>query len=169
MVIDIKEQSGKPLPKVVLNHVKNCPECKNYMNLGKEMSSNEPVANISEDLIQNLNMKILSNIMDSGNKRQVKNTRKHFSLIPVTVVVLILIITFGIFILNTNRNTAGILDTKSIFSLSWEKNIKSVNELIKKVESPIVREAEELKKSVNCAKDFLREVVDFGLPGIPIW
>jgi len=166
MVIDRKEESGKPLPKMVSKHVMNCPECKTYMNLGKEMSRNEPVLNISEDLIQNLNRKILSNIMDSGNKRQLKNTRNNFFLIPVAAVILILIITFGIFLLNSNRNTVGPLKTKSIFSMGGKTNIKSINELITKVESPIIREAEELKKSVNFAKDYLRKVVDFGLPGI---
>jgi len=166
MVIDQKEESGKPLPKMVLKHVMNCSECKTYMNIGKEMSKNEPVLNISEYLIQNLNRKILSNIMDSGNKMQLKNTRNNFFMIPVVAVILILIIIFGIFLLNNNRNTADPLVTKSIFSIGGEKNIKSINELIAKVESPIVREAEELKKSVNFAKDYLRKVVDFKLPGI---
>jgi len=163
IVIDRKEESGKPLPKIVSKHVMSCSECKTYMNLGKEMSRKEPDLNISEYLIQNLNRKILSNIMDSGNKRQLKNTRNNFFLIPVATVILILIITFGIFLLNTKRNTAGPLEIKSIFSMGGEKNIKSINELITKVESPIVREAEKLKKSVNYAKDYLWEVVDFGV------
>ncbi len=167
IIINMTEVFGRSLPKFASDHISNCPECRMYMELGKKLSTTAPVSNIPEYLIQNLNNKIISKLSNPEKKIEPKFFGNIFSRIPITVAIFILIITTGIIIMNINRKNPTLSEKAPVFSMKNKNNIINLNKLLTRVESPIIEEADNLKKSLNSAGTYLRSVIDFGLPGIP--
>jgi len=166
IIINRMEESGKSLPKIASNHILNCPECRTYMKVGKTMSMTDPVSNISENLIHNLNKKIVLRLDHSAKKKEPKFSGNLFLRISITTSMLILIITAGIIIMNINKKTTVSTNKQPLFSVKIEKDLINLNKLLTRVESPIIEEADKLKSSLKLAETYLRSVIDFGLPEI---
>ena len=166
LIIDSREDSGKKLPRFVSGHLEKCSGCRAYINLGRELRSVDPYAVISDQSMTDLNRKISANIYNNKPGEEKRGFRL-FSPVSIAAIFFIVIISFGVILFQginkPSENNAG----KPIINLTAAGNIKNINDLFSRVESPIQREAEDLKKTVNSAGEYLKSVMDFGLPGIP--
>lgn len=73
----------------------------------------------------------------------------------------------GVILFQGINKSSEIAGGKPLVNIAASGSIKNINDLFSRVESPIKREAEDLKRSINSAGEYLKSVMDFGLPGIP--
>ena len=90
-----------------------------------------------------------------------------FSFVPVASTLFIIILSLGIILFQNLDKPSVISRSNSIINVAAGNNLKNISDLFTNVESPMVREAEELKRTINSAKEYLSSVMDFGLPGLP--
>jgi len=167
ILIDRSEDSPKPLPRMVSNHINKCRECKTYLSLGKQLYAAEPDYGISDPAIFDLNRKIFTAVTSEKPDNKIRVKSRLFSPVLMTAIFLIAIISLGVILYKgLYKPSEKIVETQFI-NVAAAKNTKNLNDLFSRVESPIIREAEELKKSVKAAGKYLKSVMDFGLPGIP--
>ena len=69
IIIDYREESGKTLPGMVRAHLKNCRDCRAYMNLGKQLKETEYDTSITNSSIHKLNTKIFSNLENQSKEK----------------------------------------------------------------------------------------------------
>lgn len=167
IIIDSHEESGKVLPGIVLTHLKNCRDCRAYVNLGKQLNDSDFVTGIADSSIHELNTKIFSNLDNQSEGKTIKLKSRIFPSIPVAATFFIIILSLGIVLFQNFNKPSVISEANPIINVVNTKNLKNISKLFTNVESPMVREAEELKRAVNSAKEYLSSVMDFGLPGIP--
>ncbi len=167
ILIDYHEESGKTLPGMVRAHLNNCRNCSAYMNLGKQLKESDSDTGITDSSIHELNKKIFSHLENPGEENIVKLKSRIFSFVPVATVLFFIVISLGIFLFQNLRRPPVISESNSIINVATTKNLKNISDLFTNVESPMVREAEDLKRTINSAKEYLSSVMDFGLPGIP--
>ncbi|MCK5220108.1 MAG: hypothetical protein KAR14_00885 [Candidatus Aminicenantes bacterium] len=167
ILIDYHEESGKTLPGMVRTHIKNCRNCRVYMNLGKQLEETDSDTGISDSSIHELNKKIFSHLKNPGEENIVKLKSRIFSFVPVAATLFFIIISLGIILFQNLRKPQVISGSNPIINVAATKNLKNIGDLFTNVESPMVREAEDLKRTINSAKEYLSSVMDFGLPGIP--
>ena len=166
-IIDSREESGKTLPGFVTSHLKNCPGCRAYTNLGKQLRETDFETGIADSSIHELNNKIFSNLENQSEEKTMKLKRRIFLSVPVAATILIIVISLGIILFQDIGKPSDTIKEVSLLKSAAARNIKNLDDLFIKVESPIVNEAEELKRSLTLAGKYLRSVMDFGLPGIP--
>jgi len=167
IIIDYREESGKTLPGMVRAHLKNCRGCRAYMNLGKQLKETEYDTSITNSSIHKLNTKIFSNLENQSKEKTIKMKSRIFPSLPVAATLFIIITSLGIFLFQNLNKPSVISEETPIINIATAKNLKNIGDLITNVESPMVREAEDLKRTINSAKEYLSSVMDFGLPGIP--
>ena len=163
-IIDSREESGKTLPGFVTSHLKNCPGCRAYTNLGKQLRETDFETGIADSSIHELNNKIFSNLENQSEEKAMKLKRRIFPSVPVAATIFIIVISLGIILFQDIGKPSDTIKEVSLLKSAAARNI---NDLFTRVESPIVNEAEELKRSLTSAGKYLRSVMDFGLPGIP--
>lgn len=163
-IIDSREESGKTLPGFVTSHLKNCPGCRAYTNLGKQLRETDFETGIADSSIHELNNKIFSNLENQSEEKTMKLKRRIFPSVPVAATIFIIVISLGIILFQDIGKPSDTIKEVSLLKSAAARNI---NDLFTRVESPIVNEAEELKRSLTSAGKYLRSVMDFGLPGIP--
>lgn len=166
-IIDSREESGKTLPGIVTSHLKNCPGCRAYMNLGKQLKETDSDTGIADSSIRELNNKIFSNLENHNNEKIGKLKRRMFPSVPVAATIFIIVISLGIILFQDIGKPSDTINEVSLLKSAAARNIKNIDDLFTRVESPIINEAEELKRSLTSAGKYLRSVMDFGLPGIP--
>lgn len=167
IIIDSYEESGKVLPGMVRSHLKSCQDCRVYMNLGKQLKESDSVTGIADSSIHELNIKIFSNLDNQREEKIIKLKRRIFPSVPVAATLFFIVLSLGIFLFQNLNKPSKISESNHLINIASAKNLKKVSNLFSSVESPMVREAEELKRAVNSAKEYLSSVMDFGLPGIP--
>lgn len=167
IIIDSREETGRKLPGFVSKHLEKCRDCRAYRNLGKQLSSVDPYSTISDLSMADLNRKIVSELHSNNTKGKDRFRRRIFSPVPVAAALFFIILSLGIFLFQNLDEPSKTFDSNLMAGFETPKNIKGLNDLFTKVESPIVKEAEELRRSLNSAGKYLRSVMDFGLPGIP--
>ena len=166
LIIDSREDSGKKFPGFVSEHLKKCSGCRAYENLGRQLSSVNPYDVISDQSMTDLNRKISANIYND-KPGESKRSIRLFSPIPIAATFFIIIISLGVILFQGINKSSENGGGKPLINVAAAGNIKNINDLFTQVESPIRREAEELKRTVNSAGEYLKSVMDFGLPGIP--
>ncbi len=167
IIIDSREGSDKPLPGIVRKHLKSCRDCNAYMNLGKQLRDSNLDSGISESSINELNQKIFSNIDNLGKGNIVKLKSWSFPSVPVAASLFIIVLSLGIILYQNINKPSEIRESSPLVNILAVDKLKNFNNIVSNMESPILKEAEGLKKSINSAKEYLRSALDFGLPGIP--
>jgi len=166
IIIDSREDSGKKLPVFVSEHLKKCSGCRAYKNLGRQLNSVNPYDVISDQSMTDLNRKISANIYNN-KPRESKRSIRLFSPVPIAAIFFIIFISLGVILFQGTNKSSENGGSKTLIDVATTGNMKNINDLFTRVESPIKREAEELKKTINSAGEYLKSVMDFGLPGIP--
>ncbi|MCK5004868.1 MAG: hypothetical protein KAS21_07260 [Candidatus Aminicenantes bacterium] len=167
IIIDNCEESGKTLPGMVRTHLKNCRDCSAYLDLEKQLKETDSDTGITDSSIHELNKKIFSHLENPGEENIVKLKSRIFSFVPVAATLFIIILSLGIILFQNLDKPSVISRSNSIINVAAGNNLKNISDLFTNVESPMVREAEELKRTINSAKEYLSSVMDFGLPGLP--
>ena len=167
IIIDSREESGKELPGFVSAHLEKCHDCRSYKSIGRQLSATDPFNIISDSSMIDLNQKISANLHNNRTKKGKRIGSRLLSPIPIAALFFIMVISLGIVLFQGINKPAENENRNTFINIKTAGNLKNLNDLFSKVESPIKREAEELKKSVNSAGEYLKSVMDFGLPGIP--
>ncbi|MEN8223711.1 MAG: hypothetical protein ABFR36_10725, partial [Acidobacteriota bacterium] len=161
-----REESGKKLPGFVTKHLEKCSDCRSYRGLSLQLSSVNPYNDISDQSMADLNRKISANLFNNKSEENKLRTGL-FSPVPLVALFFIMIFSIGVLLFQGINKPSKNGEVKPLIKLTAARDIKDLNDLFSKVENPIKKEAEELKRSVNSAGEYLKSVMDFGLPGIP--
>ncbi len=167
IIIDNREESGKELPGFVSAHLEKCHDCRAYKSLGQELRAGDPYSIISDSSMIDLNQKISASLNNNRTKKSKRIGIRLLSPVPIAALFFIVIISIGVLLFQGIGKPSGNDGRKILTNVTTAGNLNNLNDLFSKVESPIKREAEELKKSIYSAGEYLRSVMDFGLPGIP--
>jgi len=167
LYIDSREGSGKGVPGFVSSHLKKCPGCSAYNTLGHRLAGSDPYSVFSDTAISGLN-KTISDSLAAGKIDKRKQTGfRLFSPLALAALFFIAVISLGIILFQGIKQPSDKTVQKKLITMAEAGNINNLNTLLAKVESPIQQEAEDLKKTIDSARKYLRSVMDFGLPGIP--
>jgi len=168
LIIDSRENAGKKLPSPVSAHLEKCPQCAAYMNIGTQLRSEEPPSGISDSSMSEIRGKIIAGLSEIDREKKRRTVMRLPALIPTAAVFIILVISLGVVLFRGVTPPVNPGNSKPVTSfITTSKNIGNLQNLFSKAESPIRKEAEELKRSVRSAGEYLKSVMDFGLPGIP--
>jgi len=167
IILDSREESGKKLPGFVSAHLEKCHDCRAYKSLGHQLSNADPYNIISDSSMTDLNQKITANLQNNRTKKSKRIGSRLLSPVPIAALFFIVIISLGVVLYQGINEPPENGNGKMLINMATAGNLKNLNDLFSKVESPIKREAEELKRSINSAGEYLKSVMDFGLPGIP--
>ena len=165
-IIDRYEESGRPLPGSAEKHIETCDACRAYMNTGRLLSISGTGAGPDVPGLDALNEKIFDRIRESGSERQRRKTPGFRFGFAAAATLMVVVISTGIFLVRDRKGTPA--KPAPVIHITFEKiaDMKDLNGLLARVESPMIREAEVLKDSFNSARNYLRSVMDFSIPGI---
>lgn len=163
-IIDRRGESKRPLPGPVSKHMDVCADCRAYGDMGRLLSMPGPDPDIPG--LDALNQRIIHRIKAEGSENHQRGIPKFRFAFAVAAALIVFVISAGYFLVIDGKGTPDKPLPEIRISLEKIYDVKNLNGLLARAESPMLREAEMLKESFNSARNYLRSVMDFRIPGI---